>query len=136
MNWTIKQQNEIKPLLDYIERVLQKAKLGLNVSVSQNRPLRSVKQNRYYRGVIVKIIGEDSGYKKTEYNLVHELLKEKFCPTKETPLGKVKSTTLLNTVEEEQYHKDIRDWYEEFTTTEEKQGVIIPLPNETSSWDY
>jgi len=137
INWSIKEVSEIKPLAAYIERILPKAKKGVNVTVNQNRPLRSSKQRRYYFGVIISIIAEESGYKKTEHDLVHEWVKDKFCPAKDTPLGLIKSTKLLNTVEEEEYHKDIRDWYEDFTKNPETGiGVIIPLPNETENWNY
>jgi len=130
MNWALREIKDIKQLVLYIERILPKSKRGVSVVVTTNRPIRSNKQNRYYRGVIVAIIGEGLGYKKCNYWMVHEALKDMFCPEKETALGMIKSTRLLNTVEEEVYHKDIRDWYEE------DYDVIIPLPNETQNWDY
>ena len=135
-HWTIYNKQEINPVIAYIERILPKAKRGVNVAVTVNRPPSSTKQKRYYRGVIVAIIAEQNGYKKTEHELVHKLLLDKFCPAKKTQLGDVKSTVLLNTIEMEQYEKDIRDWYEEFTETETGERVIIPLPNETANWNY
>ena len=109
----------------YSNRLLETAKLGILVTISEKKQKRTSKQNRYYRGCLVAKIGEQQGYHKHEYESVHIALKEMFCPVKGNVLGKdIRSTTLLNTAEEEEYHKDIREWYYDFA------GYQLPLPNE------
>jgi nitrogen fixation protein len=47
------------------------------VTVERVRATRSLAQNRWYWGVIVKAISDTTGYDPLE---IHELLKEKFLP--------------------------------------------------------
>ena len=83
---------------------------------------RSEKQNRYYWGVVLKIIGDDTGYTPDE---IHQLMQKEFL--KYTHKGEVffRSTTSLNTKEMEQYLEQVR----RFASTE--LGIFVPLPNET-----
>ena len=119
-------KDELIKAFKYANRLLEKAKLGILVTVSEKKQKRTSKQNRYYRGALVAKIGELEGYNKHEYEIVHLALKEMFCPVKKTAFGiEVKSTTLLDTAEEEQYHTDIRNWYYDFSN-----GYMLPLPNE------
>lgn len=84
--------------------------------------MRSVKQNNYYRGVIVPIIAEATGY---DEDSVHEALKEKFNP-REVVFGVDKpiSTTKMTTIQTEERNTKIREWASEFL------HCYIPLPNE------
>ena len=82
----------------------------------------------HLRSIIPK--ADNSGYSKHQRWQVHEIMKQKFCPEKETKLGMIRSTKLLNTLEEEIYHDDIRKWADDFFE------ITIPLPNETEEWDY
>jgi len=118
-------RDELIKAFKYATRLMEKAKLGIIVTISEKKQKRSSKQNRYYRGGLVAKIADNSGFSKHEYESVHEALKEMFCPSKKTVFGiEVKSTTLLDTAEMEQYHKDIRDWYWDFA------HYLLPEPNE------
>jgi len=108
----------------YAKRLIGTAKFGILINITQKKQQRSIKQNRYYRGVIVAMIADEAGYQKPNRWQVHEVLKKMFCPEKRTPLGMIQSTRLLNTAEMEQYHTDIRTWYDT------EYHIIIPLPNE------
>ena len=108
----------------YAKRLLETAKFGIIVTITKKKQQRSIKQNRYYRGVIVKMIANEVGYQKQNRWQVHEAMKLMFCPEKKTPLGMIKSTRLLDTAEMEQYHTDIRTWFDT------EYHVLIPLPNE------
>lgn len=84
--------------------------------------LRSVEQNRYYWGIVIKLLADYTGYTKEE---MHEALKYKFLRYENVPgLPTVLSTTQLSTVEFESYLEQVRRWAAiEF-------GVYIPLPRE------
>lgn len=96
------------------------------------RPTRSIMQLRYYFGVVVKILSEETGYTP---EVMHEHLKKIFLGYKEydMPDGtthiQIESTKGKTTVEFEDYLKEIRQWSGEFL------NCYIPLPNETK-FDY
>jgi hypothetical protein len=111
----------------------------IEVSIKQRYKQRSSPQLRYYFGVIVRSIllafielGHDLQVDNPEHiQMVHEFLKHKFLHNGITIVnihGEVEqlapSTTRLTTVEEEDYHEDIRRWAAEFL------NVVIALPNE------
>lgn len=100
------------------------------------RPLtkgRSNNQNRYYRGVVVKIISEHTGFTPEE---VHELLKYRFLRTYETlstkngdkEFERTKSTTELTTSAFEIFMSDVRMW------ASIELGLYIPDPNEAEQY--
>jgi len=118
-------RDELIKAFKYATRLLENAKFGIIVRISLKRLKRSIKQNAYYRGVIVGKIADQQGFPVHERHKVHEALKDMFCPEKEVAFGrKVRSTTLLNTEEMEKYHEDIRLWYLDFAE------YMLPLPNE------
>lgn len=92
--------------------------------------MRSLPQQKYYFGVIVKIISDELGY---SVNQIHEMLKQEFLfeilhiKTKTGIKEKriVKSTTEITTAEAEQFYSDIRQW------ASIELGCWIPEPNET-----
>lgn len=86
---------------------------------------RSNQQNKYYWGVVVKEIAEETGHSPKE---IHKVLKQKFLP-KMNVLGYdiVKSTTELSTQDFEEYLRKIREW----AATGQGLGMYIPEPNET-----
>ena len=101
--------------------------------LDRKKKQRGTQQNRYYWGVVVKIV--KSGLKETGFNeyrsdeSVSDLLKFRFLKVKEVSeygeeLERVKSTTELTTIEFEEYLEEIRQWAAEFL------NVQIPLPNE------
>jgi hypothetical protein len=91
------------------------------VSLVKRSDSRSGNQNRYYWGVVVKILAEELGYIDEE---VHDSLKARFLADYSGILPRVKSTTVLSTVEFEDYLSQVRT----FASTE--LNVFIPLPNE------
>ena len=98
-----------------------------SIEIKQHREQRSVSQNRYYFGVIIKILSEELGYFPDE---VHEFLKQKFRP-KELVVKATgesfkvgRSTTDDDTWDAEQYYEQIRIW----ASTE--LDILIPLPNQ------
>jgi len=98
----------------------------VGVTVSEFRPQRSDKQRRYYWAVIVKTLADELGYTSDE---LHEVLKWKFLrleaePEHKRPFETVRSTTDLNTAEEEDFHDRIRMW------AASDLGIVIALPNE------
>lgn len=93
------------------------------LSEKQNR---SLKQNAYYHGVVLKILSEELGYTGLE---IHEVLKHQFLPThdfffKGEQYMIAPSTTDLNTAEFEEYLSHIRTW------ASSELGIFIPEPNE------
>ena len=93
----------------------------IEVIVRKPKKTRTDSQRKYYFGVIVALISEEIGENK---NVVHEQLKVKFLYDLSGELPKVRSTSDLTTVEEEEYHSEIRMWASEFLQ------MYIPLPNE------
>ena len=90
--------------------------------VRKYKTSRSDNQNRYYWGVVVKILGDELGYIPEE---MHEALKWKFL-RKGGKLETVKSTTSLTTTEFETFLELVRIW----AITD--MGITIPLPDEVN----
>ncbi len=72
--------------------------------VERCHPDRSNEQNRYYR-VVLKIISEDTGHTPDE---LHQILGDMFLKEEKYGLGPDWSTTVLSTVEFEEYLESIR----------------------------
>lgn len=95
--------------------------------------IRSMPQNRYYWGVILKILSDDLGY---DQDRIHELMKDKFLTEKlhiKNKDGTVteeevpKSTRNITTQEAEEYFERIKQWGAEY------RGLYIPDPNEETN---
>lgn len=82
---------------------------------------RSIEQNKYYWGVIIKILSEELGYFPEE---IHDACRFKFLRVSGRVLSIARSTTELTTIEFEIYQEQIRIW----ALTELQ--IKIPLPNE------
>jgi hypothetical protein len=90
---------------------------------------RSSNQNRYYFGVVLRLLSDHTGYSVDD---LHETMKSMFNPLRlefNTKKGTEairasKSTTELTTVKMEEYLSQIREW------ASQSLGVFIPLPNE------
>ena len=97
----------------------------VSVIVKKWRESRSDNQLRYYWGVVVKIISEETGYTKEE---IHEVLKSKFLWDYVNFEGKeimiIRSTSDLNTSSMEEYLSEVRQW------ASAELSLYIPLPNE------
>ena len=92
----------------------------IQLVVRRYRTNRSNNQNRYYFGIVIKILGDELGYMPDE---MHEALKWKFL-RKGGKLETVKSTSSLTTIEFEEYLELIRIW------ALRDLEINIPLPNE------
>ncbi len=91
------------------------------VTVSRWTKQRTDNQNKYYWGVVLKIIGDEIG---DESESVHRSLAVLFLTDRTNKLPKVKSTTHLDTAEFEEYLIKVRQW------ASSEMGIYIPLPNE------
>ena len=80
--------------------------------VRQPSDLRSLSQNRYYHGIVVRLLADQFALSDRE---THELVKKEFG---------VKSTAVLGSAEFELLMERVRAW----ALTD--HGVTIPLPNE------
>jgi hypothetical protein len=106
-DWLIKNHNQV-----------------VNINLSKERKKRTSKENNFYWGVIIKILGDFFGYTSQE---MHDALKYQFLRI-EIP-GKpitIKSTADENftTIDAEKYYEQIRQW------AAREYGVFIPLPGE------
>ena len=96
----------------------------VELTVQKLRHPRTNNQNRYYWGVVVKLIAQHTGHDSEQ---IHELLKQFHSPNwhlgeKAIPT----STTRLDTLEFSEYTEKCRMWANEFF------GLNIPLPGEVS----
>ena len=110
----------------YAKRLLETAKFGIIVNVSEKKQKRSIKQNRYYRGIIIIMMSNHSGYFPEE---MHQIMKQEFLRLEDKIInGKkylvTKSTTELNTAEFEEYNEKCRMY------ASINMKICIPLPNE------
>ncbi len=96
----------------------------VEMTIEKRRKHRSNEQNRYYHGVVLKMIADYCGYRGAdEIEGLHEEFKRKFLP-KVGRLNIVKSTSSLNTVEFSEYIESIRAW------AAENFQLYIPDANE------
>ena len=94
------------------------------VTAEKLRKHRTDDQNRYYRGVVLKTIADNCGYRGSEeLEALHQEMRRRFLP-KRGCLNIPVSTTDLNTQEMTSYIEAIRDW----AATE--LGIYVPEPNE------
>jgi len=96
----------------------------VSLNMSAGREDRSLPQNSWYWGVIVRMIGEHCGYSAEE---THDALKQMFLRDRENErdgLVRIKSSTRLDTREFSDYCEQCRKWAAEFL------NLYIPDPNE------
>ena len=83
---------------------------------------RSDQQNKYYHGVVVKLLADSTGYTPEE---MHENLKRMFLSTKDAHgLIRIGSTAALKTLEFKDYLDKIIRW------AAIDMGIPIPEPND------
>ena len=89
---------------------------------------RSNAQNNYYWGVIIDILGFDTGSDKDD---LHEFLKQEFSSKKKI-FGRdiPSSTSKMSTVQFEEYASNIRRW------ASRDLGIYIPEPHESPEFAY
>ena len=106
--------------------VLRNLKGSFAVSLKKNKAARSLASNRYYWGVVLAYLSEETGFTKDE---AHQIMQRQFLKyAKDASDGTsemfVRSTTSLNTAEMNEYIEQIRI----FAVSE--LGCYIPEPNE------
>jgi hypothetical protein len=127
MIFPIKIFEDIKKPMSYAKRLLNTAKFGITISVSKKRNPRSSNQNRYYFGIVLRQLSDETGNTVDE---MHEIMKQKFlliekCVFNDEIYEITQSTTKLNTAEMEVYLEKIR----RFASME--LNIVILLPNES-----
>ena len=112
----------ILPLQDQFDTYLLTLE-GLEVEVIVRKPKkpRSKQENRYYWGVVIKLLSEATGYNQDE---MHEALRMLFLVDRSDLIPTLKSTAFLTVEEFEEYLSTIRMW------ASQSLNCYIPLPNE------
>jgi len=96
----------------------------IDLSLKQHRETRSDGQNRYYWGVVVKLLADHCGYTPEE---MHDALKLKFLSDRcmdDNGLVRIRSTARLTTDEFIQYTNQVVMW------AASDMGVFIPDPSQ------
>lgn len=108
---------------DAFNRVVAGYKSGTEIDlvIDRHREARSDNQNRYYWGVLVKILADHLGYFPKD---MHRALGHEFLFVDAKPIPFVRSTADMTTKEFEDYMEKVRTW------AQVKYDVKIPLPNE------
>lgn len=121
-----KPSGEIKyiPEKDKLAKYMQSLAPGIyELTIKKPKKQRSNEQNRYYWGVVVKILSEEWGWLSDD---LHDALKWHFLrvPGENGLPDRAGSTASLSTIEFEDYLEKVRVW----AITEYE--IYIPQPNE------
>ena len=119
--------SDIQKYLRHLEKIQFGTHVFITIEKITREKQRSLDQNAYYWGVVVKILAWEIGYTKDE---MHEALKVKFL-TYENVKGipTVLSTANLNTKQFEVYLEMVRRW------AAMDLGIVIPEPNQVDFTD-
>ena len=129
MIYSLPNQSEIA------KKAIDLASEGFICEIRKKNKKRSLNQNRYYWGIVIKMYGQEFGYTSNE---VHQDFGKLFLPKyMKNEKEYTKSTTDLNTIEFENYLSECRMFAS-------KGGLYIPEPNEVTedlinqleSWRY
>lgn len=112
-------------IVRYKQRLIELEGKQVNMSPVRYRENRSNNQNRYYWGIVIKMIADHCGYMEDDYESVSDELKRKHLGTQGN-LQIAKSSSSLNTKEFEDYMSKIRTW------ASIDLGLYIPLSNEVN----
>lgn len=96
------------------------------VTIKEAKESRSDNQNRYYFGVVLKLISDETG---NDVEDIHEYFKVKFLGLEKKEIlgyeiNVLMTTTKLNTKEFEEYLENIRRF------ASKELGIVIPEPNQ------
>jgi len=97
------------------------------IEIQKSKRARSLPQNKYYWGVVTKILSSHTGYTSEE---IHQELAKMFLSYYSGTKKFVRPTTKLNTFDFEQYTEKCRQW------AWSEMNVHIPLPNEITEEIY
>lgn len=128
MIFSFKHTDKVKALLKVSDWLGDKDG-KFTIEVRKSAEIRSLNQNRYYRGVVIPYLIETFGYEPEE---MHQIMAAMFLMyLKEGTIQEfVRSTTTLSKAEFEDYLEKIRRW------AFSEQGIKIPLPNEVTEEIY
>ncbi len=115
---------------DYFNKYLRGMKGDFFLSL-KGGDSRSENQNRYYWGVVVRLIAQELGYEgKEELNRLHIWIQEQVDHVTVMLDGSkiATGTSGLTTGEMEAYLTSVRQWASSFL------GIYVPLPNEIASY--
>jgi hypothetical protein len=120
--------NNSESSLEQVREKLLKLPAGsYRVYVCDNKRQRSLEQNAYYWGVVVKMISDHTGYNKDEVHLkLCFLFNAEMIEVKGEYHRQGRSTTKINTKEFGEFLEQIRIW----ASTE--LGIDLPEPGEFS----
>lgn len=120
--WPIVYTSDFAKFCAWFNKFKEDTHVFITIEKITKRKLRSVEQNKYYWGIVIKILSEEIGYSKDE---MHEALKRKFLVYENVQgLPTQLSTTQLSTIEFEAYLEQIRRW------ASMDMGIIIPDPEQ------
>ena len=102
---------------------------GYELVIRKRRKHRSREQNNYYWGVVLSIFSDHWGYTKDEcHDLLLSIISRE--PSANGRPGKIKRSSLMTTVEFEDYMERLRRW------AAVEHGLYIPMPNEINYGEY
>jgi len=101
-------------------KAIETAKEGYECIIRKIKKQRSLNQNSYYWGIVIKIMSQELGYTDNE---MHQVFASEFLMYINRDRKFIKSTTELSTIEFENYLENCRRLASE-------NGIFIPLPNE------
>ena len=120
---TIFYSTEVDNAINKLVKVV-KDKPGLYIlKLTKANNKRSLSQNAYYWGVVVKIISDHTGFTSNE---VHQELAKMFLGYEKSGKSFTQSTTELDTLEFELYLDRSRKW------AWNEMELTIPMPNEVT----
>jgi len=100
----------------FTDFVMSQKDCAVEMVLRKPKKQRSIPQNSYYWGVIVKLLSEHLGYYPEE---IHGIIKFKFVYTKDED-----STRDLSTYEFSEFTEQIIEW------AAQEFNLVIPYPNE------
>lgn len=125
MTYTIREEAQLIPAFKFAKRLLTETKKPIVITIAKKKNKRSLNQNAYYWGVVLKVIGDELGYFPEEMHktFAKKFLK-RFIDIGDECIAIGGSTKRLKTNEFEEYLENIRI----FASSE--LGILVPLPNE------
>ena len=93
----------------------------IEITIGRPSKTRSNQENRYYWGVVIKLLSELTGYTNDE---IHDAMRMKFLINRDGKVVTLKSTKNLTTIQFEEYMTKIRQW------ANSELDCYIPEPNE------
>ncbi len=124
--WPVIYDSDLAKFLAWFDKFKDGVHVFITIEKISKQKMRSVEQNKYYWGVVIKYLALEIGYSKEE---MHEALKIKFLTYENvTGLPTMLTTTQLSTIQFEAYLEQIRRW------ASLDMGIVIPEPKQ-GKWE-